>query len=333
MKTLNTRAMIEGAILAALTAIMGIFYKVPILEGLTYFWPVPIIIVGYRNGFKVSIMAAVIAAIMIAIVINPIIGSILLFTYALPGAVMGNMLRKNKGAGSTIIVCGIILSLTIVLESILTMELVLGINIIEILTDLKGTWDSLNTRVYSQFAEIVETYRKLGMDEATLKEMTNSFQGMLKSVLLLLPSALLMLGMSISFINYKAVRFILGRMGYKIEDVKRITDWRLNPKYKFPLLAVTLLSISLMTTKNQIALAVFTNVWMVLRLIFLFFGISVVAFIIEKLKIKYEIPRAAHVTILLFMVLVCLPVLPYIGLFDMAADIRRLDGNTMGGAQ
>lgn len=50
MKTINTRAMMEGAILAALTAIMGIFYNVPVVGAITMFWSVPIVIVGYRNG-------------------------------------------------------------------------------------------------------------------------------------------------------------------------------------------------------------------------------------------------------------------------------------------
>lgn len=38
MKTINARAMMEGAILAALTAIMGVFYNVPVVGVITMFW-------------------------------------------------------------------------------------------------------------------------------------------------------------------------------------------------------------------------------------------------------------------------------------------------------
>ena len=64
MKTVNTKALVEGAVFASLTAVLGIMvYYIPLLSLIGMFWAVPIIIMGFRNGFKVSFISAIVAGI------------------------------------------------------------------------------------------------------------------------------------------------------------------------------------------------------------------------------------------------------------------------------
>ena len=75
MSKMNTKALVEGAILASVTAVLGIMvYYMPFLSLLGMFWPTPIIIVGFRNGFKVSLVSAIVAALIVALFTEPFSG-------------------------------------------------------------------------------------------------------------------------------------------------------------------------------------------------------------------------------------------------------------------
>ncbi|HOS68868.1 MAG TPA: DUF2232 domain-containing protein, partial [Bacillota bacterium] len=59
MERMQTRALVEGAIFAGVTALLGILYfYMQYLGIIAVIWPVPVIIVGYRNGIKASILSA-----------------------------------------------------------------------------------------------------------------------------------------------------------------------------------------------------------------------------------------------------------------------------------
>lgn len=332
MNKINTRAMVEGSILAALTAIMGIFYNIPFVSIITMFWPVPIIIVGYRNGFRVSIIAAFVAALLASLIITPVVGAILFITYAVPGAVMGYMMRKEVSPYATILVCGLLLSITAVAEFILGLELVLNINIIQILTNLKGAMSSYYNEIYNQFNNAVETYRKLGIDENTIQQAVANFDTVLRQIIVKLPSSILGAGVLVSFLNFKVVKLILSRTGYKIKDIHRFSEWTLSSRTKYIVLGLTFILLLMMSVKIYLPYGIIDNIWQVLLWIYAILGLSVVAHMVNRLGEKYDIPKGVRRLILFFSILM-LPVLPYIGMFDIAADIRRFDRNTPGGAR
>jgi uncharacterized protein YybS (DUF2232 family) len=333
MRTINARAMIEGAILAALTAIMGFFYNVPIVGAVTVFWSVPIIIVGYRNGFRVSLIAAFIAAVLVSLVVTPIVGLILFVTYAIPGAVMGYMIRKQVSVYRILVLCGLMLTITIVLEFILGLQLILGINIIDILGNLKEAMLSYSSLVNKQIAEVASMYRKFGFDEATINQVINKTNTYTKQIVLLLPASLVAAGMTLSYFNYKVVGLILGRIGYKIEDVHKFSEWHLSKKYRYVVIGITFIVLMLMTTKNQQLYAIYTNIWYILQVTYAILGLSVIIYFKRMLGEKYEIAQVVQNLMIVFVLLFMFSALPYIGMFDVAADIRRFYSDIPGGTR
>ena len=333
MKTINVRAMVEGAILASLTAMMGIFYNVPIVGVITMFWSVPIVIVGYRNGFRVSLIAAFIAAVLVSLVATPIVGLILFIAYALPGATMGYMIRKKISPYRTLVVCGLIISITIVLEFVLSLELMMGIGIIEILGNLKLTVANFNSMLNKEIAEISGMYSRFGFDETAIKKIINDFNILIKQVILLLPASLIASGISLSYVNFKAVKFILGRAGYKIEDVKRFSAWRIDSRYKYIVLGITFVLLLIMSQQVQFLIGFNANAWMLMMLFYAVLGLSVTVYYIEQISEKYEIAKPVQSLMIVFVFLFMMRVLPYIGMFDIAADIRRFSRNIPGGAK
>lgn len=331
MKTLNTRAMMEGAILSALTAIMGIFYNIPILNALTFFWPVPIIIIGYRHGFKVSILSSIVASVIVSWITTPVTGLILLITYALPGAVMGMLMRKKINLYLNLLICGLILAIAAVLEFVLGLQLTLGKGLMEIVGNFSGTMNDLYQQFYNQFLSAVEIYRKLGFDEATIQQIIKSFEAMVQMAKIILPTSVVLMGILAAIINYKVVRLILNKIGYSIEDIKRFQEWRLDRKARVIVLVLTLAVLGMMSLKVKELYYVYINIWLVLMVVYAVLGLSIAAYFIEKVGIKHEIPRPLLGIALVLVLLFFISVLPYIGMFDVVADIRRLNNNTIGG--
>jgi hypothetical protein len=72
---------------------------------------------------------------------------------------------------------------------------------------------------------------------------------------------------------------------------------------------------------------------MLLMLFYAALGLSVVVYYIEQISQKYEIQKPVKTLMLIGLPLLLLAILPYIGMFDIAADIRRLDRNVPGGAR
>ncbi|MDF2890275.1 MAG: conserved rane protein of unknown function [Clostridia bacterium] len=333
MKTINTRAMMEGAILAALTAIMGIFYNVPIVGVITMFWAVPIIIVGYRNGFRVSLIAAFIAALLVSLIATPIVGIILFATYAIPGAVMGYMLRKRFSPYMTLTVCSLLLAITAVLQFVLSLELILGIDIIDIIWNLNAVVNNYYNQIYHQASQIAEMYKTLGLGEAEIKQALEQVAAAMKEVKRLMPAGFLFAGVMGSFINFKTVKMILNRMGYKIEDINKFSQWSLNKTGRNILLGITFIVLFFMYTKLQVFGSLLTNIWAALLLVYVILGLSVLVYFKEELGEKYEIPKPVQNLVFVFLVLLMVGILPYIGMFDIASNIRRKDRNIPGGAR
>lgn len=333
MKTINTRAMMEGAILAALTAIMGIFYNVPIAQAITMFWSVPIVIVGYRNGFRVSLIAAFIAAVLVSLIVTPIVGLILFVTYAIPGAVMGYMMRKQISPGITLFVCGALLTVTAALQLVLSLGLILGINVIGIITNIDASISNYFSVIYNQTSDAAQMYVKLGMREADIKEALQKLNLMLQQFKLLLPASLFAGGIVTSYFNFKMVKVILNRVGCKIQDIKRLSMWRVDGKYKYIVLGITFVILFAASQQVQFLYSFHTNLYMLLRLFYTVLGLSVMVYFIEQISEKYEMQKPVKTLMLVGLPLLMMAILPYIGMFEIAADIRRLDIKTPGGAR
>jgi len=279
------------------------------------------------------LIAAFIAAVLVSLVASPITGAILFITYALPGAIMGYMMRKQVSIYTTLVVCGVILSITIVLEFILGLQLILGINIIDILGNLKATMISYNSLLNQQITEAADMYKKFGFDDATVRQIISDFNTLMKQIILIMPASIVAAGMILSYFNFKVVKLILGRVGYKIEDLKKFSQWKLNKKYKYILLGLTFIVLLLMTIKNQSLYIIYINVWYILQMVYAVFGLSVIIHLKGMFGDKYEIAKPVQSLMVALVVLVMFSILPYIGMFDIAADIRRLDRNIPGGAK
>lgn len=246
---------------------------------------------------------------------------------------MGYMMRKQFSPSVTLIVCGAILAVTAALQLALSLELILGINVIEIITDLDTAVSSYFREIYNITSEAAQIYVKFGISESDIKEALQNMDVMLQQLKLLLPASLLTGGIISSYFNFKVVKIILSRIGCKIEDVNRFSMWRLDKKYKYLVLGITFVLLLIMANQVQFLYSFYTNLWMLLMMFYEVLGLSVMIYFIEQISEKYEIQKPVKTLMFVGLPLLMLAILPYIGMFDIVADVRRLDRNIPGGAR
>jgi len=327
MERMQTRALVEGAIFAGVTALLGIlYYYTQYLGIIAMVWPVPVIIVGYRNGIKASILSALSAGLVVSLVTQPLVGIGLLIGFGVPGVLMGHMINKRVNPYAVILVCGILLSVSMAGEFLLSLKIA-GIDGLEFLSNLDSAFRK-------QLEISLDIYRQFGAAEERLQEFKDYFTQAIELMKYVIPSSLLISGIFFSFIDYKLTRLILKRIGLILPDVDEFSKWRLTEPYSYILLGTAVLagvgSYFKVPGFNTVAL----NISTILSLIFSVVGISVVVYFARVYGDKYGIPKALRRIMTVFIILTFIQVIAFIGILDLAFDFRRLKPkNRIGGVR
>ena len=327
MEGMQTKALVEGAIFAGVTALLGILYYYSQYLGIiAMVWPVPVIIVGYRNGIKASILSALSAGLIVSLVTQPLVGVGLLIGFGVPGILMGYMINKRVNPYAVVLLCGVILSLSMVGEFLLTLKIA-GIDGLEFLSRLDSS--------FRQQLEItLNIYRQFGVAEDKLKQFSDYFSQTMDIMKLVIPSALLISGLIFSFIDYKLTRLILKRTGNIIPDIDEFSKWRLTEPYSFILIGAAVLARGASYFKvpgfNTAALNISTMV----MLIFSIVGISVIVYFTGVFGDRYGISKVFRSILIILFILVFMQFVFFIGILDLVFDFRRLKTkNSIGGVK
>lgn len=224
MKKNDTRAMVEGALLAAISVILSLFtLYFPVLGSFTsLFLPVPIIILGIRHSIGTSVLSTLVASFVVGMISGPVQGITVLLGFGLIGISMGWALGKDLSIAKVMVI-GSIASLISKVALIFLTMMVMGINPLQ--EELIAMRESM---VY-----ISELYGKMGMDPETVKNMSKSFTSMLDLLALTFPALLILASVVDTFLCYFMTKLVLGRLGQKLKDFTPFYLWRL-PDYVIP---------------------------------------------------------------------------------------------------
>ena len=315
MDRMHTKALVEGAIFAGITALLGIlYYYTQYLGFIAVIWPVPVIIVGYRNGIKASILSALSAGLIVSLVTQPLVGVGLLIGFGVPGVLMGYMINKKVNPYVVVFICGTVLSLSIVGEFLLSLK-VAGIDGLEFLSSMDST-------LRQQMEIILNIYKQFGVSKEKLQEFSGYFSQTIDIMRYVIPSSLLITGLFFSFINYKLTRLILKRIGHILPDIDEFSKWRLIEPGAASYFKVPGFS------------TVAINVSSILTLIFTIIGMSVIVYLARIYGDRYGISKAFRSIITIFIIFLFMQFTVFIGILDMVFDFRKLKPkNSVGGAR
>lgn len=324
MKTTNTKAIVEGAIFAALTALIGIIaYYIPVLTIFALFWAVPTIIIGYRNGLGVSAAATIIGAILVSIFTSPIVGLKLFITYGIPGIAMGYMFNKKYSPIVIILASGIVFGVCNGVGYILEFMLS-GVNIIE---GMNKIFNEARTAMQSQYDQIRSNYINMGIPADQIDKAMPSIDNMLFMIRAVIPSVLLMGGVLVSFINFKVTRIVLKRAGHDIQNVKDFAYWTLPRSFASGMLVIVVLGYIGNYLKIPNIGTVMYNIYSIMMIAFGVTGLSIAYFYLKKRGIK----KGLIVILLVIAWISVYYLLSIVGMFDIAFNFRKLSKDNGGG--
>ena len=315
MNRIQTRALVEGAIFAAITVVIGIIrFYIPIIALISIVWSVPTILIAFRHGFKVSILSAVVSSILVSILTQPIEGLGFFISFGVPGIIMGYLIKKKLKPEMTIFLTSIVLAICSVVSIYLGM-LVVGI-------DITKAYSQMFIDMKTAYSEALNTMSgMMGLSHEQILKTTASFDKTLEMVKLILPGGIFMSGVFLSFLNFKLTKLVLKRINFFIEDITPYPRWRLPNKWMAVVLSIIACAIfEIYFIKLPQLYAVTMNIYTIIVLLSVVLGLSVTKFFLDK----FTVPKAFKGILLLLLLVALSNVTMLLGIFDMVFDFRKL---------
>jgi len=305
--------MVEGGLLAAIAIIFAVISAyLPIIGPFVdLLWPVPIILLGVRHGYKWSIMATVVAGVMIAMLLHPLQAVNVVVGFGLIGIVLGYAFRMEFSPAKTML-WGSIASLLSKIALLAIGVAITGINPF-----------NMQGEVMAQAVEqAVEVYRSFGMAEQELATMQESMQTIIEIMKIILPAGFILASVIDTYLNFLIAKVVLKKLGHSIPDLPPFKHWML-PDYIVYFFALALVMIYWGKSREITMLYnIGMNIQVITSMLLLVQGLALFYFIVDK----YNLSRVVR-GIILFLILtngLFSQILIFAGAIDTIIDYRHL---------
>lgn len=315
MKQTRLRPMVEGGILSGIAILFALISAYLPLIGpfVNLMWPVPIILLGVRHGYKWSIMATVVSGIMIAMLMHPLHSLSVVVGFGLIGIVLGYAFRMNFSASKTML-WGTVASLISKAALLTISALVLGVNPLNMQSDV----------MVNAVKQAVDVYRDFGMGEQELAKMAESMQTMLDLMKVILPAGFIMASVLDTWLNFLIAKTVLRKLGHNVPNFPPFKEWSL----PYHIVYFFALSLVMIYWGNSREISLLTQVGMNMQVItstlILVQGLALFNYFADK----YNLSRMVK-GLILFLILTngfFAQILIVAGAIDMVIDYRRLRG-------
>jgi len=317
-----TRGLTEGAVLAALTVLVGAAGLIAPPVGVLLA-PIPVMLLVIRWGLRIALIASAVAALILLQFFGPLSAFSVTSMFAPLGLALGWGIRRGIGAPLTVLT-GSVAFLGSVLIGVAVTNIVLHLDILRDLIDaqVKGIDMALALQA------------RMGVPPQQLDEMRQLWDGVcaehhclpaaMPQFLHTLAPAMLVLGAPLwAYLCYTVARSVLRRVGYELPGVPAILSWRLPPAWTAGLLWTCAgLSLASRLISPWFDGPAVNAVYLVL-IIFAFLGTLVAITWMNQ----RQIPRVAQIAALVLLLpsgLLPLLALAAVGILDAWYDYRHL---------
>lgn len=310
------RSMAEGGVLAAVAILFAFMSAYLPLIGsfVNLIWPVPLVLLGVRNGYKWSLLTTVVVGILIALLMHPLQAVSIVVGFGLIGIVLGHAIRNQYGPVKTLAVGSA--------ASLLSKAAVMGI--LFLVSGINPLIDQSDIAAQA-LEKSIEVYQSFGLTGDQLAQMKEQMALMASMIKIILPAGLVMAAVLDTFLNYWVARLVLRRLGHVVPAFPAFSRWRLPTVFAYAFIAAIGLLYWATTHELQWLKDIALNL-QVLSSVFLFLqGLSLVFYLTER----YQIGKMVR-TVAIFLIVtngLLSQVVILAGAFDMVLDYRRLRKN------
>ncbi|MFP7272848.1 YybS family protein [Bacillus safensis] len=305
----QTKALVEGAIMMSIFAVMMLFYLYVPLLSIIFFLaaPIPIILYTIRHGLKKGIAAGAIG-IVISFLIGSMAGLMSAPILIAVGLGMGVFYSKRQ-PGNAIITGALIYLFSILISFVISVQLFQ----IDIMNIAKESIEQMMPMVES-------VLKQSGASEKDIAKQLKQFKEMQDTALSALPVALLILVTLMAFVNHWFVQPLLKRFVKDMPSLKKFKDMRL-PKSMVWYYLLTLLLMLIQTEKGSFLWLVQTSAFQILFILVLIQGFSFLFYYCHEKNISKAVPIFAVVLTVFFPPIGV--IVRIIGIADIGFDLRE----------
>ncbi len=313
MSTTRVRPMVEGGILSAVAILFALIsVYIPFIGAfINLIWPVPIILLGVRHGYKWSMMATAVAGILIAILVHPLHAVAVAIGFGMTGIVLGHCFRKHLSPVYTVLF-GSIASLAAKIIVLSISAAVLGINPLADHT----------AAMAKAVDQAINVYRGFGMKEADLNQLAENMKGMLELMKLILPAGFALASVVDTYLNFLVARAVLRKLGQQYASFPEFRTWRFSSSLLYAFVSSMLMLYWGKSREIEMLATAGINLQVVSSLLLAVQGLAVAMFYAKK----RDVPRIIT-SIFILMVFTnnfIMQIVVFIGAFDIVFDFRKL---------
>ncbi len=309
----RTAGMTEGALLAALTALVALlvvfFGQLGLMAA-----PLPLFVLTYRRGVRAALLSAVVAGLVLSPFFGFPQGILFVAAFAPMGIVQGLVARQGGPAvaGKAVALGGGV-GVGVTILSLLASRLLFGLDPFQTLIDaqVKGV----------EAAQ--DLLRRVGAPPQQVEQMERLAEQLPTFLRMVLPAAVLLGVLVWSYGSYTLARHTLRRLGVFLPGFAPILTWRLPPAVGVLLVLPVLVGAAIQPYAPGVGAVLVANGFMLSLFVFAFLGILTVLRYLET----REVPRAGRVLAVVALFLLGDPgifAMAILGLVDLWFDLRRV---------
>lgn len=305
---MSTRALVEGALLTAITILFCVLDAYIPIFALVY--PVPIVVLVVRRGVRAGALATFIAVLGTSALTGPLQGLTVLAKVGIVGITLGACLNRRLSAARTIILTGVAVVVSVGLTlavSILVFDFNLG---------------QLTQAVEEGLRRSIDIYRSIGLSQKDLAMLEQNLRQLVDIMKMTLPAAMFLAVAMISFIDFTIARLVLKRLGHEVASLPQFSQWRIPWYWGWGYIAGGAIMLLGQGHKMDLAFKAGLNIMTVFSYVFLIQGLALVWFFMDK----YRVSTAMRVLLVFFIIITRFlsQLLVWVGLFDAWLDLRKL---------
>lgn len=309
---MKTRGITEGAMFCALGVILTLVsYYIPLFTILVFFIPVPMVVLGKRQGLKVSILSSLAATILIGLFLGPITAITFGALMLLVGCSLGYAYNKNLSPVRKVII-GVAGFAVLMVAIVAVYEFMMGISVTTLIFESM----EISTKEVLSFYESTNI-----MDANQLTTAKDTMATNIQMMKLALPSAFLLLPMMFGMVNVLISDFILKRIGYQVTSFKPLGQWEMPTSLKYFLMFFLfgdfIISIFQVTTIPQIYIVTVMNF---VNIIFYIMGLSLIFNYMEYKKVNNKGLKV----LVVFLSFIIISIITLVGVADTYIGIRQI---------
>ena len=319
-KLLSPRSLTEGALMAAITAIIALISTyLPFINIFSFLViAVPIIIVVIRNNLTAGVIASIVATFLVSIMAGPLI-AFFFYLQFMPLALAYGYLFKNKYTASKILAIGTFVA---VISTILIMLFGMIIGQIDFEQQKLAFYQTVDRTIaiYEDYG-MMEKFETQGVSKEQLRTILTDMASFFIRVF---PTLLIIGSVFTAATHFIMARIILKKFGHDVPSILPFSQWHL-PWYVVWGLIFGWAGYLIGDIYGQDTLRILgQNILIAYGVLLFILGLSVLAYYFKKFKLT-NLSRLLLImtAVMFFSGFVLMAIV--IGLFDLVLDQRHLN--------